>query len=67
MKFDLEWVGPDGKSFYRKQAELLPGDSTTSINSSISVSSETRQPGIYVFEIYLSNKLISRKKFELVP
>jgi len=67
LKFTLEWFGPDGKSFYRKQAELLPGDTTTSINSSISVSSETRQPGIYAFEIYLADKLISSKKFELVP
>ena len=67
MKFDLEWVGPDGNSFYRKQAELLPDDSATSINSSISVSPETRQPGIYIFNIYLSDKLIAGKRFELVP
>ncbi len=67
LKFDLEWVGPDGKSFYRKQAELLPNDSATSINSSISVSPETRKPGIYIFNIYLSDKLIATKRFELLP
>lgn len=67
LKFNLEWVGPDGKSFYRKQAELLPDDSATAITSSISVSPETRQPGIYFFNIYLSDKLVGGKRFELVP
>jgi hypothetical protein len=67
LKFDLEWVDPDGKSFYRKQTELLPDDSAISINSSISVSPETRQPGIYFFNIYLSDKLVGKGKFEMVP
>ena len=67
LKFNLGWISPDGKSFFRKETELLPGDSATSINSSISVSPETRQPGTYSFQIYLSEKLIGRGKFELVP
>lgn len=65
LKFKVDWIEPNGKSFYKKQIDLLPGDSVSSINSSISISPETRKPGKYVLRIYLVNDLIAEKKFEL--
>jgi hypothetical protein len=65
--FLLDWIGPNGRSFYRKQVDLYPGDSSLTINSSISISPDKRQPGEYIFRIYLYNELIAEKKFELRP
>jgi hypothetical protein len=65
IKFKLDWIGPDGKSFYRKQIDLTPGDSTSAINSSILISPENRKPGKYTFRVFLFKDLIAEKKFEL--
>ncbi|MCX6234781.1 MAG: hypothetical protein NT175_08660 [Bacteroidetes bacterium] len=61
----LDWIGPNGRSFYRKQVDLSPGDSSSTINSSISISPDKRQPGEYLLRIYLYDELIGEKKFEL--
>jgi hypothetical protein len=67
MSFRVDWIGPNGKSIYKKQIDLNPGDSSSTINSSISISPENRKPGKYIFRIYLFNDLIGEKKFELLP
>ena len=67
MSFRVDWIGPNGKSVYKKQIDLNPGDSSSTINSSISISPENRKPGKYIFRIYLFNDLIGEKKFELLP
>ncbi len=66
MKFLLEWIGPDGKSFYRKNINLAANDPTSYIKSSISVSQGKRQAGNYSFRVSISNKVITEKKFVLV-
>jgi len=63
LKFKVEWIEPNGKSFYKKKIDLSPGDSSSTIKSSISI--KKRQPGNYIFRVYLYNTLLSEKKFEL--
>ena len=65
LMFLLDWIGPNGSSFYRKQIDLIPGDSSSTINSSISISPDKRQPGECFLRIYLFEELIAEKKFEL--
>jgi hypothetical protein len=62
----LEWIGTDGQSFYKKQINLLPGDTSSAINSSISITPDKRQPGEYLLRIYLFDEMIAEKKFELL-
>ena len=64
--FHLDWIGPDGKSVYRKQIDLYPDDTTSVINSSISISPDKRLPGNYSFQLFLSGQLIAESKFELL-
>jgi hypothetical protein len=66
LPFRLEWIGPDGQSFYKKQINLLPGDTSSSINSSISITPDKRQPGNYFLRIYLFDEMIAEKRFELL-
>ena len=65
LKFKLRWIGPNGKSFYRKRIDLSPGDSSSTIKSSISITPGKRQPGNYIFRVYLYKELLAEKKFEL--
>ena len=65
--FHLDWIGEDEKSFYRKQINLYPDDSSSTIKSSISISPDKRQAGNCILQIFLFNKLIAEKKFELRP
>ncbi|NNG26910.1 MAG: hypothetical protein HKM87_05250 [Ignavibacteriaceae bacterium] len=65
LKFKVEWIGPNGKSFYRKKIDLSPGDSSSTIKSSISITPKKRKPGIYIFRIYIYKTLLAEKKFEL--
>ena len=67
LMFHLDWIGPNGRSFYRKQINLSPGDTATVINSSVSISPEKRQAGEYSFRVYYFRELIAEKKFELLP
>ena len=66
LKLRLDWIGPDGKSFYKKQVDIPANDTTSVINSAISISPETRQPGNYQVRISLSKKTIGVKKFKLI-
>jgi len=65
LKFKVEWIGPNGKSFYTKKIDLSPADSSSTIKSSISITPKKRQPGNYIFRIYLYKTLLEEKKFEL--
>lgn len=65
LMFHIDWIGPDGKSFYLKQTDLSPDDSTSALISSISVSPAKRPPGKYLLRIYLFRELIAEKYFEL--
>lgn len=67
LMFHLDWIDPDGNSFFQKRIDLLPDDSTSTLNSSISTSPEIRQPGEYCLRIYYFRELIAEKKFELFP
>jgi hypothetical protein len=65
LMFHIDWIGPDGQSFYMKRADLSAGDSTSRLESSISVSPDKRPPGDYLLRIYLFRELIAEKYFEL--
>jgi len=65
LKFKVEWIGTDSNSFYSKKIALSPGDSSSTIKSSISITPEKRQPGNYIFRVYLYKTLLAEKKFEL--
>jgi hypothetical protein len=65
LVFRVEWIGPNGKSFYRKEFDLPPGDSTATFDSSISVSPDNRKPGRYLVRVYANKDLIAEKKFKL--
>lgn len=65
MSFSVEWTGPDNNTFYRKNIELSPDDTSSTITSSISISSQKRQPGNYILRVYFGEELICEKKFVL--
>jgi hypothetical protein len=65
LMFHIDWIDPSNNSFYKKQVDLVPGDSTCSIISSVSVSSGKRMPGKYMVRVYLFRELIAEKFFEL--
>ncbi|MBI9039058.1 MAG: hypothetical protein JEY97_13065 [Bacteroidales bacterium] len=65
--FHIDWIGTNGRSFYRKQIDLSHVDSSSTINTSISIPPDKRQPGNYSIRIYLFRELIAEKKFELIP
>jgi len=67
LMFHFDWIGVNGRSFYRKRIDLSPDDSSSTINSSISIPPDKRQPGKYILRIYLFRELIAEKKFELLP
>jgi hypothetical protein len=65
LMFHIDWIDPENKSFYKKQIDLAPGDSTVSLVSSVSVSTDKRLPGKYMVRIYLFRELMVEKYFEL--
>jgi len=67
LMFHYDWIGPNGKSLFCKQIEVPPGDSTSSITSSISISPEKREAGEYNFKLYYFRELIAEKSFTLLP
>jgi hypothetical protein len=64
LMFHLDWLQPDGQSVYRKEIILPAGDSTMSLESSISSSPGIREPGKYLLRLYLFRELIAEKYFE---
>lgn len=65
LSFVLDWISSDGNSFYQKQIDLYPADSTASFYSAISISPDKREAGNYSLRLYLFDELISEKEFEL--
>ena len=65
LMFHLYWLRPDGQSVYMKEVILPAGDSTCTIESSVSSSPGIRQPGNYSLRVYLFRELIAEKTFEL--
>ena len=67
LMFHFDWVGENGRSFYKKRIYLMPDDSSSTISSAISISPETRKPGKYILQLFLFRELIAEKKFEILP
>jgi len=65
--FHVDWIGPNGKSFFLKSTILHAADSASDLNSSVSISPELRQPGEYRIKLYLFRELIAEKIFTLIP
>lgn len=66
LAFHLHWIGANGKIFYRKQIDILPGKSKSVLKSAVSIPPGKRSPGNYSLQVYLFDDLISEKKFKLV-
>ena len=64
LPINVDWVGPDGSSLYKK--EINAKSNNASLSSSISVTPNKREQGKYGLRIYLFDKLIGEKSFELV-
>jgi hypothetical protein len=64
LMFHLDWLRPDGQSVYMKEIILPAGDSTMALESSVSSSPGSRQPGKYSLRVYLFRELIAEKFFE---
>jgi hypothetical protein len=65
LEFYFDWADVNGKSFYRKQIDIAPGDSIAGLNSTISIAPGKREPGIYTCRLFLSREKIAEKKFSL--
>ncbi len=65
LKFHLDWIGPDSSTFYKKQFELSPEDSSATLASAISLDPDKRQPGTCYLRLFLGDDLVTEKKFEL--
>ena len=66
MKFYFNWIGPDGKLFYKKRIVYTTSNPSFSISNSISISPEKRKPGTYILQVVFHKKIIAEQKFELV-
>lgn len=66
MKFYFNWIGPDGKLFYKKRVVYTTSNPSFSISNSVSITPEKRQPGIYTLQIVYRKKIIAEQKFELI-
>jgi hypothetical protein len=66
MKFYFNWIGPDGKSFYKKRIVYTTSNPFFTISNSISITPEKRLPGKYKLRVSYSKKIIAEQKFELV-
>lgn len=65
LKFYFDWIGPDGKNFYKKRIVYTTSSPTFTLTNSISISPERRKPGIYKVRLIYKKKIIAEKKFEL--
>jgi hypothetical protein len=65
LMFHIDWTDPEGNSFYTKRIDLPTNDSSSSLNSSISISPDKRQAGSYTLKFYLFRELIAEKNFLL--
>jgi hypothetical protein len=66
LKFYFKWIGPDGKSFYKKRVVFTTSNPSFTISNSISITPEKRQPGTYILQVVFHKKIIAEQKFELL-
>ena len=66
MKFYFDWIGPDGKSFYKKRVVYTTSNPFFTISNSISITPEKRQPGNYTLTVSFRKKIIAEQNFELI-
>jgi hypothetical protein len=64
--FDIEWLDYENDLLFRKHVELLPGDSTRWLESSISTSPQTRRPGTYQIRLYHFREMVAIQYFGLL-
>jgi len=65
--FHFDWISASGYTTYLRRVDYTPGDSLDYLRSSISISPETRTPGICKLRVYYFRELIAEKNFELLP
>lgn len=66
MNFYFNWIGPNGKSFYKKRVIYTTSNSSFTISNSISIIPEKREVGTYILQVLFEKKIIAEQKFELV-
>ncbi len=64
---EIKWCDNEDKPFYSKNFSILPFDTTTEVGSAISANNKSRESGNYSLKVYLYNRLITEKRFRLVP
>ncbi len=62
----VDWIDPDGNSFFMKREQIQAADTLSEIHSVISIPAERRNTGEYKFRVYLFRELIAEKNFKLV-
>lgn len=63
----LDWIGPDGRSFYTKRIDSLNFDTTSVLESSVSLSPDKREAGNYLLKVYYYRELIAQRRVTLLP
>jgi len=66
LLFTLQWIAPNGSSFYEKKVGHLPGETENFITTSVSVSADKRPTGEYRLKVFLFDELIADKSFLIV-
>lgn len=66
MNFYFEWIGPDGKQFYKKKITYTTSNPAFTLSNSISIAPGKRNAGTYSLKVYYKKKIIAEQKFELV-
>jgi hypothetical protein len=67
LMFHLDWISPNERSFFTRRTDLVAFNPDTALQSSISLSPDRRQPGIYRLKVYYFRELIAMKSVELLP
>lgn len=65
LMLHIDWIDPEGNSFFRKRVDIPKTDSTFKIKSAISIEPGKRDTGNYRVRIYLFRELIAEKIFLL--
>jgi hypothetical protein len=60
------WVKPNGKKAFKKRVELTPEESTARVQTSLSLSPDRRDPGVYRLKVYLFRMLLAETTVEIV-
>jgi len=66
MMLHIDWIDPDGNSFFMKRTDILSGDTTSELKSAISVQPGKRDTGQYKLRVYLFRELVAENNFSLV-